>query len=1093
MYNVIISEVTQQKVEAYLQELKSNPENIGQHLKETLNNNNIKIADLTKETLLDYLIQSKKPKIFAESPQLVTGDNRSWNQNELSILGDINVTMNVQVYDNGNWFSPTAHSKPFNAGILYTPGALLKNKNCPDYKEVVKDGKVDKQALKALYERRLLPMLLNANKECGDNNEKGFFAIPGLGCGEFAGDYKAQVVKLFPEILQEIINENKDKLQNIQGYYCTPGPGQAKSKVDGPPAFILDDPMRAPPLLSHPSVHGEQFKDCKLFKVVAWDHASWPGNDFYALNDRNTDDGVSAAATNTIEKLTGIKGNYVKGKYLPPQGYRDWQEVIEKNGLKLTSSGRVKVINHKAQKAEVDSPVIKAQTTKPVTQAMGEMGKMLAQSADPNSFYNQWIKNSPHEQKVAEFSQQLSKLLQGRPGGQGAYKIPLALEFMDAIRNLGSGTAHLETILEDKGNADIKAFFEKNMSFLKSLNQSFMEAYAKQNPPTPKFVELNTSVKPKAGTLINDEQSLQKFIDEVKQGQNAKHDVIYVVPKMKEALSEAAKNLPAAYKEGFENIQPSGAVGFTMSMGQRLQRLKEGREVVQDLREGRVGLEEQQQEQRQPREEGQRLSSETNINDLLDDLEGLGSLAELQTPPPHQEETLFVASQPQRSVLYNQQRQSDTATNTAENVVEPARKFSYPPHEIDMDIYDKLFSGMPYNNLASFISALNHQVEDQPNRGRTYNFKNHLDNVLPLMTFAIEGTKKAWADAENPEDKAEILAKLETFEAIEGMLKSLRALANNKSRYTEKNYEARLEKIIELLDKQEIPQEVKDELMDSLNETIIPHLSADKPNMFHQHKKGSTAFDATGDSLEIKGHQKRLKIEHSTSSDDPPKLTVTGKFNYSRKAVIGVQTGKFQGIKKHFAGRENQLSEMNAQVSDFVTVALNEYQKGTRENPIFLQPSQGNQAELSLAILMEFKKRAILEGRELIASDDTGKRIKITPDTKFSEAEKAYFEHFAMQVPKLDVGKWRNPISAENSAAFQLFKDVKMEDGRTLKDYAYKDRTIDNISEVMSQHLKTSIAAEQKQQAKSMGVMLETVSAAMEATVKEERSSSARM
>ncbi|HRE33094.1 MAG TPA: hypothetical protein PLD88_14045, partial [Candidatus Berkiella sp.] len=176
-----------------------------------------------------------------------------------------------------------------------------------------------------------------------------------------------------------------------------------------------------------------------------------------------------------------------------------------------------------------------------------------------------------------------------------------------------------------------------------------------------------------------------------------------------------------------------------------------------------------------------------------------------------------------------------------------------------------------------------------------------------------------------------------------------------------------------------------------------------------------------------------------------------------------------------------------------VTVALNEYQKGTRENPIFLQPSKGNQAELSLAILVEFKKRAILEGRELIASDDTGNRIKITPDTNFSGAEKAYFEHFAMQVPKLDVGKWRNPVPAENSAAFQLFKDVKIEDGRTLKDYAYKDLTFDNISDVMSQHLKTSVAAEQKQQAKGMEVMLETVSAIVVAADKAEKNSSARI
>ena len=37
-----------------------------------------------------------------------------------------------------------------------------------------------------------------------------------------------------------------------------------------------------------------------LFSVVAWDHVSWPGNDFYA-GQRKTDDGVKAAATTAMQ------------------------------------------------------------------------------------------------------------------------------------------------------------------------------------------------------------------------------------------------------------------------------------------------------------------------------------------------------------------------------------------------------------------------------------------------------------------------------------------------------------------------------------------------------------------------------------------------------------------------------------------------------------------------------------------------------------------------------------------------------------------------------------------------------------------------
>ena len=63
--------------------------------------------------------------------------------------------------------------------------------------------------------------------------------------------------------------------------------------------------------------------DCMLFSIVAWDHVSWPGNDFFA-GSRCTDDGVKAAATNSMFALTGIEGHYDpdRGAYLPPPPYR---------------------------------------------------------------------------------------------------------------------------------------------------------------------------------------------------------------------------------------------------------------------------------------------------------------------------------------------------------------------------------------------------------------------------------------------------------------------------------------------------------------------------------------------------------------------------------------------------------------------------------------------------------------------------------------------------------------------------------------------------------------------------------------------------
>jgi hypothetical protein len=74
---------------------------------------------------------------------------------------------------------------------------------------------------------------------------------------------------------------------------------------------------------------GDDFSACHLYSLVAWDHLSWPGNDFF-IDARATDDGVKAAATNSMAVLTGVEGLYdsKQGKYRPPAPYRNWAAVV---------------------------------------------------------------------------------------------------------------------------------------------------------------------------------------------------------------------------------------------------------------------------------------------------------------------------------------------------------------------------------------------------------------------------------------------------------------------------------------------------------------------------------------------------------------------------------------------------------------------------------------------------------------------------------------------------------------------------------------------------------------------------------------------
>ena len=78
------------------------------------------------------------------------------------------------------------------------------------------------------------------------------------------------------------------------------------------------------------SEHTDNFSDCALYSIVAWDPVSWPGNDFF-MGFRATDDGVKSAATNSMSVLTGVEGEYdpARGKYQPPQPYHNWQAVVE--------------------------------------------------------------------------------------------------------------------------------------------------------------------------------------------------------------------------------------------------------------------------------------------------------------------------------------------------------------------------------------------------------------------------------------------------------------------------------------------------------------------------------------------------------------------------------------------------------------------------------------------------------------------------------------------------------------------------------------------------------------------------------------------
>jgi hypothetical protein len=250
------------------------------------------------------------------------------------------------------------------------------------------------------------------------------------------------------------------------------------------------------------------------------------------------------------------------------------------------------------------------------------------------------------------------------------------------------------------------------------------------------------------------------------------------------------------------------------------------------------------------------------------------------------------------------------------------------------------------------------------------------------------------------------------------MYASLEALANNKSRYSKAYYDQKVNDLLSAIsDDQQI------DLKDAIDESVGSELFTKRP--FYQLSGfGSTEFDTTLDKLDLEKYTKRVKIEHEKVEEaGSENVLVKGKFSYNRSHLLDSS-----GIKKYWGDRNKAHQEMQAQMSDFVTVALYEYKVGTSTRPInikYMGDKGTNMSDMSMAILMEYKKRAILEGKSFYAKNPAGVVIQISPSTSFTPEEKAYFLHFATQTP---VAKTRSGLKESKHCAGAGYLNIKSDE-----------------------------------------------------------------
>lgn len=344
-HTILVPEETRTSVADYLDALRSGQAVAGCRLQDSLQR--IDFGKVTAAAFLDALINTKMPQIFAESA--VAGDGSDWNPTELGILGDISIAVPVTVFDNGNHDAPVPHEQPIPGTLVFTPGALLRNgKGRPpaDWAEVTQpNGLLSPEGYYGLYERRLLPVFKYVTDVAKAEGRQALITIPGLGCGQFAGPFRGQLGAALQTVLEKLLTHHGATFPDLRAVYFDPFSECTNVRLEIHGISLMVRPLQqgnfAKSQLCPPqdyAENGDDFSGCLLFSIVAWDHVSWPGNDFFA-GCRSTDDGVKAAATNSMAVLTGIEGRYDpdRGEYLPPQPFQTWEEVVKQHGLRLVT------------------------------------------------------------------------------------------------------------------------------------------------------------------------------------------------------------------------------------------------------------------------------------------------------------------------------------------------------------------------------------------------------------------------------------------------------------------------------------------------------------------------------------------------------------------------------------------------------------------------------------------------------------------------------------------------------------------------------------------------------------------------------------
>lgn len=267
-----------------------------------------------------WQLTGRKPKFFSETELHWMNDNE---RNEFKRQSEVIFhESDVTVYDNGFHENPIVFKEPFVADLWFVSGVLLNGFDGGLDSDILKEDDFQ-TAYNDRYNSRLYNTFVSINS---DNENTHTVTMPALGCGCFANvDLRKHIKSNFKAMILNFFSSHT--FLNIQSVFV-----DLYDESDKFEMYRFENMN----VVFHNSKYSKigqfDFVDNSAsmkHSIVAWDMVSYPGNDFWT-NHRQTDDGVKAAATNVMSKMTGCEGYYdrKKFKYLP-KDYRLWQDCLK--------------------------------------------------------------------------------------------------------------------------------------------------------------------------------------------------------------------------------------------------------------------------------------------------------------------------------------------------------------------------------------------------------------------------------------------------------------------------------------------------------------------------------------------------------------------------------------------------------------------------------------------------------------------------------------------------------------------------------------------------------------------------------------------